>query len=170
MKTFSKIVDRICLVCGYISAISMAFIMCWMFYDLSARILFNKPLTGGFEVTCMVMSILTFASWSYTQSQHGHIHVTMFITKMPSKVKTTLFCITSWLSTFTLGVMTYASFLYLLSMKKVTAMLLIPYKPFVVIMCIAMFAFMLALARDAVKATAAIRNKELEKEIESEIG
>ena len=49
-------------------------------------------------------------------------------------------------------------------------MLLIPYKPFVVIMCIAMFAFMLALARDAVKATAAIRNKELEKEIESEIG
>lgn len=170
MKTFSKIVDKFCLVCGYVSAAAMAFIMLWMFYDLCARIFFHSPLTGGYEVSCMIMGVLTFASWSYTQSKHGHIHVTMFINKMPSKLKNILFAITSWLSTFTLGVMTYAAFLYSLSMKKVTAMLLIPYKPFVIIMYITLFAFAVALCKDAVKATIAISNEEMAREIESEIG
>lgn len=169
MKAFNKIVDRFCLVCGYISAAAMAFIMLWMFYDLCARIFFNAPVTGGYEVSCMIMSILTFASWSYAQSKHGHIHVTMFISKMPLKVKSTIFAISSWLSTFTLGAMTYAAFLYSVSMKKVTAMLLIPYKPFVIIMCVCFLAFAVSLLRDAVKATMAIRNDALAKEIESEI-
>jgi TRAP-type C4-dicarboxylate transport system permease small subunit len=93
----------------------------------------------------------------------------MFINKMPAKVKNTLFCITSWLSTFTLGVMTYATFIYALSMKKVTAMLLIPYKPFVVLMCVALFAFAVALIKDAIKSTIAIWNEDVAKEVESEI-
>ena len=169
MKLFGKVIDKICFVSGIVSAASMAFIMLWMFYDLCRRILLDAPMTGGYEVTCMVMSILTFASWSYAQSKHGHIHVTMFINMMPDKAKNILFAITSWISTFTLGIMTYASFTYAITMKKVSAMLLVPYKPFVFIMSICAFAFALALLSDAVKATLAIRNEELAKEIASEL-
>ena len=99
----------------------------------------------------------------------GGLSCLIFGKLMPDKAKNILFAITSWISTFTLGMMTYASFTYAITMKKVSAMLLVPYKPFVFIMSICAFAFALALLSDAVKATLAIRNEELAKEIASEL-
>ncbi len=170
MKKFTEITDKFCQYVSYLSMASMVFIMFYMFIDLCMRVFRNAPITGGYEITVMALSVLIFSSWSYTQTVHGHIHVTMFIGMMPTKVRFFLFGLTSVLSTGTLAVATYATFIRIFELKAqgtATGMLLIPHWPFMTIECIGLFFFTIILARDAIKAVGAMFNEGFAKEVMS---
>lgn len=159
MKKFTQITDAICRYISYISMAALVFMMGYMFLDLLMRHIFNKPFTGGYEITSLVLSVLIFMSWSYTQTQHGHIHVTMLVGIMPKIPRFICFGVTSILSAVVMGIATYAAFIQMLTMKASnvsTGMLLIPHWPFLCIQGIALAMFTVILIRDAIKAVLAL--------------
>jgi len=168
MEIFTRITDKLS---GYIIYLSMggaAFLMFYMTLDVILRQFFNSPIKGGYEISTLVMSVMIFTSWSYTQSVHKHIHVTMFLRMLPQIPRFICFGTTSLLSTIVLGFGTYAAFLQTIHFYKrgtSTGMLLIPQWPFVLIECISLAFFTLVLLRDALKAVLAIRNETYAEEI-----
>ena len=170
MKAFTKITDKIC---EYISYISMAVIVFIMFFNVICVIgrYTGYNITGGVEITQVTLSALIFSSWAYVQTQHGHIHVTMFLSMMPQKLRMALYTLTSLLTTVTLVFATVAVFEKMMKLITVehtaTGNLLIPYWPFYLIEGISFFMFAVVLLRDAIKSAIAIFNEEYAKEVQS---
>ena len=118
-----------------------------------------------------MLSALIFSSWAYVQTQHGHIHVTMFLSMMPTKLRFFLFTVTSLLTTVTLLFATVSVFqemVALITTKHTsTANLLIPYWPFYLIEGVSFAMFSVVLLRDAIKAGIAMFNEEMAKEVQA---
>ena len=170
MDILTKITDKMSRFIIYMSMGGAAFLMFYMTVDVVLRHFFNSPIKGGYEISTLVLSVLIFTSFSYTQVMHKHIHVTMFIGMMPQVPRFICFGITSILSTIVLGFATYATFLqtiHFYNKGTSTGMLLIPQWPFVLIECISLAFFTLVLLRDALKAVLAIGNETYAKEIQA---
>jgi TRAP-type C4-dicarboxylate transport system permease small subunit len=170
MKTITKISNRLCHIVSYFSMTALVAIMCLMTIDVIMRHLFNRPITGAFEITTMVLTILVFSSWSYIQTVHGHVHVTMFLGFMPTKLRFLIFGFTSLLSTVIVGLATIAAYEHIFSLIKdgtSTGTLLIPHWPFMALQCIALALFTIVLLIDAIKAFAAMFSKEYAEEVQS---
>ena len=170
MKTLTRISNKLCWFVSYFSMAACVAIMFLMAVNVASRHLFNKPITGSFEITTMIMTILVFSSWSYTQTVHGHVHVTMILRVMPQKVRFLCFGITSLLSTVFIGIATWAAFeqiLRLMEKRTSTGTLLIPHWPFMLIECIALGLFTIVLLLDAIKAFGAMFKKEYAEEVQS---
>lgn len=169
MHTFTKITDKICEYISYISMVVIAFIMFFNVICVVGRYTGNN-ITGGVEITQVTLSALIFSSWAYVQTQHGHIHVTMFLSKMPQKVRFALFTITSVLTTVTLLFATVAVFQEMVALittkHTATGNLLIPYWPFYLIEGVSLAMFSVVLLRDAIRSAQAIVNAEVAKEVE----
>ena len=169
MQAFTKVTDKIC---EYISYISMAVIAFIMFFNVICVIgrFVGHSITGNVEITQVILSALIFSSWAYVQTQHGHIHVTMFLNMMPQKLRFVLYTITSILTTVTLLFGTVAVFqemIQLITVKHTcTPNLLIPFWPFYLIEAVSLLMFSIVLLRDAVKSAIAIVNEEYAKEIQ----
>ncbi len=170
MKTFTQITDKMCRYISYLSMAGAAFLMVYMSLDVILRHVFNSPIKGGYEISTLVMCVLIFTSWSYTQTVHRHIHVTMFIGMMPQIPRFICFGFTSILSTVVLGFATYATVLQTLYFYKkgtCTGMLLVPQWPFVLIECASLACFTVILLRDAIKAVLAIGSDAYAEEIQA---
>jgi TRAP-type C4-dicarboxylate transport system permease small subunit len=145
-------------------------IMILMALDVFLRQLFNRPITGAYEIVTMILTILVFSSWSYIQTVRGHVHVTMFLRLMPAKVRFICFSVTSLLSTFVIGLATVAAYqqtFRLIEARTSTGTLLIPHWPFMGLECIALALFTIVLLIDALKAIAAIFSPKYAEEIQS---
>ena len=93
-------------ICYYICFLSMALVVCMMllmFVDAVLGLFFNSRITGSYELVQCMLCIVVFTSWAYTQTEHGHIHVVMFVRMMPNKLRFFFFGFTALLSTFTMG-------------------------------------------------------------------
>jgi TRAP-type C4-dicarboxylate transport system permease small subunit len=148
----------------------LALIMSLMTVDVMLRHLFNRPITGGYDVITITMTILVFASWSYAQTEHSHVHVTMFLSMMPPKLRFACFGFTSILSTGIMAFATVATFQQIFKMiaeKISTGTLFLPLWPFMAIESAAFAVFTMVLALDTVKAFGAIFNEELAKEVQA---
>ncbi len=168
MKKITNIFNGLCRWVSYCSMTACVIIMTLMTVDVFLRLVFNKPILGAYEFVTMIMTILIFSSWSYTQTEHGHIHVTMFLNIMPAKVKFFLFFITSLLSTVIMGMVTYATLIQtikLMGNNTATTVLLIPHWPFVGLECLSIALFALVLLVDTIKAFLAMFNNEYAKEV-----
>ena len=170
MHAFTKVTDKICEYISYISMVVIAFIMFFNVICVVARYV-GYNITGGGEVTQVMLSALIFSSWAYVQTQHGHIHVTMFLSMMPTKLRFFLFTVTSLLTTVTLLFATVSVFqemVALITTKHTsTANLLIPYWPFYLIEGVSFAMFSVVLLRDAIKAGIAMFNEEMAKEVQA---
>lgn len=158
-------------VCYYICFVSMILVVCMMvlmFVDAILGLFFNSRITGSYELVQCMLCVVVFTSWAYTQTEHGHIHVVMFVRMMPNKLRFFFFGFTSLLSTFTMGFATYA-LLGIIASKKAsgecTGTLLIPYWPFYVVEFIAFAVFTLALLCDMIKAFMAMFDKETAEDV-----
>jgi TRAP-type C4-dicarboxylate transport system permease small subunit len=138
--------------------------------DVICRTVFNKPIHGSYDVVTLFMTVLVFSSWSYTQTEHAHVHVTMFVRKMPRVLKFASFGITSVLSTVYLGYCTWAAFdqtLDNIASHAHGGTVPIPYWPFALVECVALGIFTLTIALDAAKTFGAIKSEELSAEVQS---
>ncbi|MGN1001703.1 MAG: TRAP transporter small permease [Oscillospiraceae bacterium] len=160
-------------VCYYVCFISMAMVACMMvlmFVDAMLGLIFNSRITGSYEIVQMMLCVLVFTSWAYTQTERGHIHVVLFIRMLPHKLRFICYSITSILSTVTIGVGTYGVFksvLDYLESGEATGTLLIPQWPFVAVECLAFAALTIALLGDTLKSITAIFNKEVAEDVMS---
>lgn len=173
MKKFINVYERLCeKTCygmSFISMICIAFMMVLMTIDVLLSLIINKRIMGAYELTQVALLLVVFSSWAYTQTQHGHIHVVMFINMMPQGLRFFCYGITSLISTVTMGFASYAVWLGIWEKKaagEATANLLIPFWPLYIIEFLAFVLMTICLLQDTIKAIYAMSNKEAAEEIQ----
>ena len=72
---------------SYLGAFSLFTMMALTTVDVVGRYLFNRPITGVFEITEYLVLILIFSFIGYTQSQKGHVAVDILLPLLPAKLK-----------------------------------------------------------------------------------
>jgi len=170
MDRFTLISDK---VCYYVSFLSMAVIIIMMFLitiDVVLSLIFNYRIGGAYEISQMLLSTLVFSSWAYTQTVHGHIHVTMFVSKLPQKLRFVCYGLTSVISMVIMVIASNAVFHQIfakMAANERTGTLLIPHWPFYIFELVALVLLAIVLLRDAIKSVGAIFNKEFAEEIQS---
>lgn len=122
--------------------------------DIILRV-FGHPILGSYELISIVMTIVVFASFAYGQREKRHIHVTMFIRRLPVTPRLIIFGVMSLFSTAVVGYVAYAAFAQagtLVGSGGASGVLEIPLYPFYYIEGVAMVLFTLVLLVDAIKA------------------
>ena len=166
--TSTNIVKKVCYYVCFVSMILVVCMMLLMFVDALLGLFFNSRITGSYELVQCFLCILVFTSWAYTQTEHGHIHVVMFVRMMPQKLRFFCFGLTALLSTVTMGFATYAligAIKSKMASGECTGTLLIPYWPFYAIEFIAFLVFTLALLCDTIKAIIAMFDNEVAEDV-----
>ena len=74
-------------VLSYVGVLSLFAMMCLTTVDVVGRYLFNRPITGAFELTEYLVLILIFSFIGYTQSQKGHVAVDILLPLLPQKLR-----------------------------------------------------------------------------------
>ena len=170
MKGYTLVTSKLCYYICYIGMVLIAAMMLIMFVDSMLGLFFNYRILGVFELVQCMLLIVVFASWAYTQTVHGHIHVTMFVGMMPQKLRFICFSITSLLSVVTMVFGTWGAARGIeekLASHEITATLMIPIWPLFVLETIVFGLFTLTLLSDTIKSFLAIFSKEYAEEIQS---
>jgi TRAP-type C4-dicarboxylate transport system permease small subunit len=121
--------------------------------DVLLRYFFNRPISGALELIQYMMLMIVVSGFAQCTIEKSHIRVEILIEKCPTKVRTVLYCITSFL---TLGLIVlisrqaviYAGFL--LDAHLTSPVLFIPAFPFAIVLALGMTVFALALLAEFV--------------------
>jgi len=153
-KKIDKVMAKITGTIGYVSYAAIIIIMLLIVVDVFMRKVVLKGILGSFELVERMLLIMIFASFAYTQTLRGHVHVTLFIAKFPRAVRMGLFGLLGLLSTGTV-VFGFVAMIeqskYSYTAKTVTPVLHIPLYPFFCVAAFCMFIFAVTLFWDAVK-------------------
>ncbi len=84
--------------------------------DVIGRYLLNKPLTGAFELTEMLLGALVFASLPLVSRAGGHVDVDLLVNSIPSRIKHALNILVGTLSAAVL--LFFAWRLWILGVKQ----------------------------------------------------
>ena len=170
MDKITTVTDNICRYVSFFSMLTVILLMVLVCVDIVLGNIFNRPIPGVYEMCQVILTTLVFSSWAYTQTVHGHIHVVMFVSKFPQKIRFICFAFTSLFATGVMGVACYAVFKQMLQVMKTrecTGTLMIPYWPFYIFEGVAFALLTIVLLRDAIKAVLAIGSKEFADEIQA---
>lgn len=85
-------------------------VMVWICAEVVMRYGFNSPLPGHLEGAELLVPIFVFLAISYTQSQKGHVGMTLVIESLPEGPRRILEIITLLLSVCTCAVLSYFSY------------------------------------------------------------
>lgn len=75
--------------------------------DVIGRYVFNRPIMGTFEISEILMAVMVFLGWAYTQAQRGHIRVDLLVSRYPPRLQAmvefvilflvlVVFCLIAW--------------------------------------------------------------------------
>ncbi len=170
MIKVGKIINKITFIMSLVSYGGVVAIMLLNVIDVVMNKTANKPVTGAYEITEVLLLCTVMASFAYGQSKKSHINMTMFVKPMPRFLRFFLFGLMGLLSTATALAVSYAAILQAqsaLSKGSVTSVLMIPLYPFYGVEAFAMFIFALVLLYDTILAFAAIFSKKYEEIVTS---
>ena len=170
VKKLDKIVSGISGTVSIVSYVCLVGIMLLMTVDVFMRKLFDAAIVGSYEIVERLLLLLVFAAFAYAQTNKAHIHVTMFVSKLPRGISLGVFGFWNLISTATAIVCGYALCLqgaYALEAGTWTPVLYIPLFPFFYIAAVGMFIFALTLLWDTAKCFIGIGDKEVGDEIRS---
>lgn len=170
LDQITKVTDMACYIVSFFSMAVIVVLMVMVASDIVLGNILKQPIAGLYEVCQVLLTTLVFSSWAYTQTQHGHIHVVLFISKFPQKIRFLCFALTSFLSVFITGIASYAlvkQVQLMIRTGECTGTLQIPYWPFYVFELAAFVLLTIVLFFDALKAVCAIWDKDMAAEIEA---
>lgn len=170
IKKIDKISLALTSVVSIVSYIGFLAVMLLIVVDVLLRKIMDSGVTGAYEMVERLLMVAVFASFAYTQSKQGHVHVTMFISKLPNAVRFVLVGLTGILSSGAAFLLAYAAVLQAnssLALGTKTGVLGIALYPFFWVEAVCMAVFGVALLWDVVKSFVAIKNKEVAQEIQS---
>ncbi len=176
LNATTKVTDRICLIVSYFSMAVAAFLCIILFADVVLRKVsllgsFNFTVKGAYEMCQVGLSMFVFSSWAYVQTIHGHIHVVMFVQKMPQKMRFICFGFCSLLSVVTMCFASYGlwgKIFEVIASGEKTSTLQIPFWPFYIFEFVAFVLLAVVLLLDALKSIIAIFNKEMADQIQKD--
>lgn len=88
MSVFNKYFGKIELLLLRFSQLALVIMMVLTSIDALSRYLFNKSITGAYEITeSYLMIIVVFLSMSYVQKVNGHIRLDIIFNKFSNKIQ-----------------------------------------------------------------------------------
>jgi len=107
--------------------------------DVIFRYIFNRPITGSYELIEFMMAILVSFGIAYCAVTGGHVSVDLVVARFSEKTQTIIESITSLLSLGLFILVTWQNVLYIkenLNSKLESAVLFIPVYPFIAFVAI----------------------------------
>jgi TRAP-type transport system small permease protein len=95
-----------------ISSVLLMLLMFLTTADVVGRYFFNKPITGTYELTGLVLAIIIFFSLGSAQIKKDHIEIDFLTNKMPGKVQNFLQILSSLVLSILLALTTWQLFEY----------------------------------------------------------
>ncbi len=139
---------------SYLGAFSLFAMMCLTTVDVVGRYLFNRPITGVFEVTEYLVLILIFSFLGYTQSQKGHVAVDILLPLLPPKLKKLADVGNHLVCLILMGLITWMGVLRALELKEVgeaSPNLHIPAYPFAIYLVLGCLVMCIELVRSIIQ-------------------
>lgn len=103
VKGFERKVHHVCRVSNAIAAALLFLLMVLGAADVIARYLLDAPIIGTLERGQIILALMVFLSWGYTQIKKGHVSVELFISKFPPRIgAVTNFVTTLFMLVFTI--------------------------------------------------------------------
>lgn len=171
MKKAESIVKKITGVVSIISYVGFFGVMAVTIADIILRWITGIPILGVYEIVERIMICAVFASFAYTQTENGHVQITMLVAKFPQKLRFLIMTLNNILSAAVIVLTAYAAYrqgMVAMSSHYTTGVLLIPLWPFYWVEIVSMAVLCLAFLFHAVKNAAAMFNKNIAAEIQAE--
>jgi len=119
--------------------------------DVILRYIFNRPITGAYELIEYMMAILIPFGLAYCALQGGHVSVDLVVSRFPKKTQSIIGSITTLLCLGLFLLITWQNVIYIkehFESNLTSAVLLIPVYPFVTAVAIGSAALCLVLVID----------------------
>ena len=168
IKFYDKVLRRISGALVALSCTVLVLVSVFMVVDIIMRYCFKSPILGDVEIVETIMVIIVFSSFAYTQTEKGHIHVTMLIKLWPRKIGLSVYALNSLIVAVAAAAVTIGCAqqgIYVLEKNTVSAIIHIPYYPFYFAASFFMGVFTVVLFADAIINAIAIFDKEYEKRV-----
>jgi len=131
-----------------IGATMLALMMFLTASDVGLRYVFNRPLSGAFELVGYMMAILVPFSIAYCGHKNEHITVDLFMDRFSRKTRSIANIITTFITMLFVIAIAWQNVLYFFEVKDsglTSSVLLIPEYPFIAPIAIAFATFALIL-------------------------
>lgn len=138
------IIDFIIKIMVCLATATLAAMMFLMAADVVGRYFFNSPISGGLEMIEYMMAIIVPLSVAYCAMQGAHVSVELLVDRLPRRVQFILKIITTGLSIFLVGLISWQNFLYIGDFYRsnlTSAVLKLPAFPFVAATAVGMTVF-----------------------------
>ena len=137
-----------------LNGIAMATVAAMMFLtatDVILRYIFNRPISGAYELIEYLMAILIPFGLAYCALQGGHVSVDLLVSRFPKKIQSIIGSVTALFCLVLFALITWQNVIYIgenFESKLTSAVLLIPVYPFIAAVAIGSAALCLVLALD----------------------
>jgi TRAP-type C4-dicarboxylate transport system permease small subunit len=145
VERFSLVLNRFL---AHIASAGLALLMFLTVVDVVGRYLFNRPLTGTFELTEMSMVLIVFLALGLAQHHQEHISLDLAYIHFPSWLKKATDLTVDLVNLAIVGAMTWQLYNYFVRMRDgnyTTAVLQLPIHPFVIVAIAGVAAYVLAI-------------------------
>ncbi len=147
------------------NSVGVGFLAVMMFLttaDVILRYVFNRPITGAYELTGLMLAILVAFGLAYTQVHKGHIRIDFIISRFSPRVQAFVDSITTLIGIAIFSLIIWQSVLYAESLRAAcvtTPALYIPLYPFIWIVAVGSALFCLVHIVDLVNHIAQVVTK-----------
>ncbi|MCD8151831.1 MAG: TRAP transporter small permease [Clostridiales bacterium] len=153
MKKIDAIVNKISDYVAYASMVAVCVMMILNVIDSITTKTVGNSVKGAYEISEVTLMCAIFLALAYGQTKKTHVHMTLFIGKLPGRTKYIPFFLGNCLSVVMMVLLSYAMIYQTgreFSSNSVTSILHIPYYPFYVISVIGIIAFLVTLVYDTI--------------------
>ena len=151
IRALERAVNPIVRIITYVAAGVLSLMMLITAADVLLRYLFNRPISGTWELTSYMMAVVVGFGLSYCALVKGLISVEVLTSRFSPKAQAVFNCITYFFSFLFFSLVTWQSILYIKLIFKsslVSAVLLVPTFPFVAALALGILVFTLVLLKD----------------------
>lgn len=141
----SKIISGVLISIG---ATILALMMFLTALDVGMRYIFNRPISGAFELVEYMMSIIIPFSIAYCAEKRGHVAVELILARFPTKVQAVVEALVTGAAIVFALIIAWQNFLYVgevYDSHLTSSVLLIPAYPFVIPVAVGIGAYALML-------------------------
>ena len=151
IHALTRVVNPIVQIITYVAAGVLALMMLITAADVLLRYIFNRPISGTWELTSYMMAVVVAFGLSYCALVKGLISVEVLTSRFSPRAQAVFNCITYFFSFLFFSLVTWQSILYIkliFESNLVSAVLVIPTFPFVAALALGSLVFTLVLLKD----------------------
>jgi TRAP-type C4-dicarboxylate transport system permease small subunit len=137
-----------------LASIALALLMLLTVADVAGRYFLNRPVTGTFEVTELLMVFIVFLALGLAQHQNEHIALDLAYTYFPSRLQETTNVLIDGVNLAVMAAVTWQLYEYSVRMGQgtyTTAVLQLAIEPFVIVAIAGTASYALAIICDLIK-------------------